>query len=62
MESGAAFVACDMLNAAPFMLHTYDVVAQEEGRTIGARTKAARAAAKVGGARLERATPGREAA
>jgi DNA invertase Pin-like site-specific DNA recombinase len=51
-----------MLNAAPFMPHTYAAAAQEEGRAIGARTKAARAAAKGKGVRLERATPAREAA
>ncbi len=62
MESGVAFVACDMLNAAPFMLHTYAAVAQEEGRAIGTHTKAARAAAKTRGSRRERATPAREAA
>ena len=62
MESGVAFVACDMPDAAPFMLHTYAAVAQAEGRAIGARTKAARAAAKGKGVRLGRATPAREAA
>jgi DNA invertase Pin-like site-specific DNA recombinase len=62
VESGVALVACDMLNAAPLMLHTYAAAAQDEGRAIGARTKAARAAARARGARLERATPAREAA
>ena len=46
------FVACDMPEATPFMLHIYAAVAQEEARAISARTKAALAAAKQRGVRL----------
>jgi DNA invertase Pin-like site-specific DNA recombinase len=52
MESGVPFLACDVPNATPFMLHIYAAVAQEEGRAISARTKAALAAAKARGVRL----------
>jgi DNA invertase Pin-like site-specific DNA recombinase len=52
MESGVPFVACDMPNATPFMLHVYAAVAEEEGRAISARTKAALAAAKARGVKL----------
>jgi DNA invertase Pin-like site-specific DNA recombinase len=41
-----------MPNATPFMLHVYAAVAQEEGRAISARTKAALAAAKARGVKL----------
>jgi DNA invertase Pin-like site-specific DNA recombinase len=54
MESKVKFVACDMPEASPFMLHIYAAVAQEEARAISARTKAALAAAKVRGVRLGR--------
>jgi len=52
MESGVPFVACDMPNATPFMLHIHAAVAEEEGRAISARTKAALAAAKARGVKL----------
>jgi DNA invertase Pin-like site-specific DNA recombinase len=52
MESGVDFVACDMPNATPFMLHIYAAVAEEEARAISVRTKAALAAAKARGVRL----------
>jgi DNA invertase Pin-like site-specific DNA recombinase len=52
MEAKVKFVACDMPEATPFMLHIYAAVAQEEARAIGARTKAALAAAKARGVRL----------
>ncbi len=52
MESGVPFVACDMPNATPFMLHVYAAVAQEEGRAISVRTKAALTAAKDRGVKL----------
>ena len=52
MESGVDFVAADMPNATPFMLHIYAAVAEEEGRAISSRTKAALAAAKARGVRL----------
>ena len=41
METKVKFVACDMPEATPFMLHIYAAVAQEEARTVSARTKAA---------------------
>jgi DNA invertase Pin-like site-specific DNA recombinase len=54
METKVKFVAADMPEATPFMLHIYAAVAQEEARAISARTKAALAAAKVRGVRLGR--------
>ena len=47
MEAKVKFVAVDMPEATPFMLHIYAAVAQEEARAISARTKAALAAAKA---------------
>jgi DNA invertase Pin-like site-specific DNA recombinase len=52
METKVKFVAVDMPEATPFMLHIYAAVAQEEARAISARTKAALAAAKARGTRL----------
>ena len=53
METKVKFVACDMPEATPLMLHIYAAVAQEEeARAISARTKAALAAAKARGVRL----------
>ena len=52
MEAKVKFVACDMPEATPFMLHICAAVAQEEARAISARTKAALAAAKQRGVRL----------
>jgi DNA invertase Pin-like site-specific DNA recombinase len=52
METKVKFVACDMPEATPFMLHIYAAVAQEEARAISARTRAALAAAKQRGVRL----------
>jgi DNA invertase Pin-like site-specific DNA recombinase len=52
METGVDFVACDMPNATPFMLHIYAAVAEEEARAISVRTKAALAAAKARGVKL----------
>jgi DNA invertase Pin-like site-specific DNA recombinase len=52
METKVKFVACDLPEATPFMLHIYAAVAQEEARAISARTKAALAAAKLRGVRL----------
>jgi len=52
IETKVRFVACDMPEATPFMLHVYAAVAQEEARAISARTKAALAAAKARGVRL----------
>jgi DNA invertase Pin-like site-specific DNA recombinase len=52
METKVKFVACDMPEATPFVLHT--AAAQEEARAISARTKAALHAAKARGVRLGR--------
>lgn len=52
METGINFVACDMPNATPFMLHIYAAVAEEEARAISKRTKVALAAAKARGVKL----------
>lgn len=52
MEEGVAFIACDMPNATPFMLHVYAAVAEEEAKAISRRTKAALAAAKARGVKL----------
>jgi DNA invertase Pin-like site-specific DNA recombinase len=52
METKVSFVACDMPEATPFMLHIYAAVAQEEARAISARTKAAMAAARARGVKL----------
>lgn len=52
MESGVDFVAADMPNADRFMLHVYAAMAEEEGRRISERTKAALAAAKERGVKL----------
>ena len=52
MDENVPFVACDMPNATPFMLHVYAAVAEEEARAISRRTKAALAAAKARGVKL----------
>ena len=52
MEAEVKFVACNMPEATPFLLHIYAAVAQEEARAISARTKTALAAAKHRGVRL----------
>ncbi|MFK7842871.1 MAG: recombinase family protein [Sphingorhabdus sp.] len=52
METGIDFVAADMPNADRFMLHVYAAMAEEEGRRISERTKAALAAAKARGVKL----------
>jgi DNA invertase Pin-like site-specific DNA recombinase len=67
METGVRFIACDMPEATPFMLHIYAAAAQEEARAISARTKAALQAAKARGVRLgrngaERLAPANKAA
>jgi DNA invertase Pin-like site-specific DNA recombinase len=54
METKVKFVACDMPEATPFMLHIYAAVAEQEARAISARTKAALQAAKQRGVRLGR--------
>jgi len=52
MERKVEFVACDMPNATPFMLHVYAAVAEQEARAISERTKAAMQAAKARGKKL----------
>lgn len=52
METGVDFVAVDMPTADKFMLHVYAAMAEEEGRRISQRTKAALAAAKARGVEL----------
>lgn len=52
METGIDFIAADMPNADRFMLHVYAAMAEEEGRRISERTKAALAAAKERGVKL----------
>lgn len=52
MEAGIDFVATDMPHADRFMLHVYAAMAEEEGRRISERTKAALAAAKERGVKL----------
>jgi DNA invertase Pin-like site-specific DNA recombinase len=52
LEEGVPFVACDMPNATPFMLHVYASMAEEEARVISKRTKA-RAVAKARGVELD---------
>ena len=52
MESGAEFVAADMPAVNRLTVHVLAAVAEEEARMVGARTKAALAAAKSRGVRL----------
>ncbi len=52
MESGVRFIAVDMPNADRFMLHVYAAMAEEEGRRIRERTRAALASAKARGVKL----------
>jgi DNA invertase Pin-like site-specific DNA recombinase len=54
METKVRFLACDMPEATPFMLHIYAAAAQEEARAISARTRGALQAAKARGVRLGR--------
>ena len=52
LESGVRFHAADMPSADRFMLHVYAAMAEEEGRRISERTKAALAAARARGIKL----------
>ena len=52
MESGVAFVACDMVDASPLFLHIMAAVAEAEAKAISERTKAALAAARARGVKL----------
>jgi len=67
LESGVEVTAADMPEANRFVLHIMAAVAEQEGRAISERTKAALAAAKARGVRLgwsnsERASEQRQAA
>ncbi|MEM6636818.1 MAG: recombinase family protein [Pseudomonadota bacterium] len=66
-ESGVEVTAADMPEANRFVLHIIAAVADQEGRAISERTKAALAAAKARGVKLgwsipERASEQRQAA
>jgi len=52
LESGVRFVAVDMPNADRFMINVYSAMAEEEGRRISERTRAALASAKARGIKL----------
>ena len=52
MEAGIDFIAADMPSADRFMLHVYAAMAEEEGRRISERTKAALKIAKNRGVKL----------
>ena len=52
MAQGVPFVATEIPNADPFMLHIYAAVAEQERTKISERTKAALAAAKARGVKL----------
>lgn len=54
LESGVRFIAVDMPHADKFMLHVFAAMAEEEGRRISERTRAALASAKARGVRLGR--------
>ncbi|MDA5095010.1 recombinase family protein [Aliiroseovarius sp. KMU-50] len=52
LESKVNFIAADMPNADKFMFHVYAAMAEEEGRRISERTKAALASARARGVKL----------
>ena len=59
LESGVEVTAADMPEANRFVLHVMAAVAEQEGRAISERTKAALAAAKARGVKLGWSIPGR---
>jgi DNA invertase Pin-like site-specific DNA recombinase len=59
LESGVEVTAADMPEANRFVLHIMAAVAEQEGRAISERTKAALAAAKVRGVKLGWSNPER---
>jgi len=59
LEGGVEIVAADNPNANRMMLQMYSVFAEEEGRAISERTKAALAAAKARGVKLGWSNPKR---
>jgi DNA invertase Pin-like site-specific DNA recombinase len=52
MADRVPFIACDIPDADPLMLHIYAAMAEQERRIISARTKAALAAKKAQGVKL----------
>jgi len=59
LESGVEVTAADMPEANCFVLHIMAAVAEQEGRAISERTKAALAAAKARGVKLGWSIPSR---
>nr|WP_111298133.1 recombinase family protein [Paracoccus saliphilus] len=60
LEAGVEVAAADLPSANRFTLHIMAALAEEEGRMISARTKAALAAAKARGAKLGWSIPKRQ--